>query len=378
MKKIVLSIFLSFLLILPVFGATTDYSRLNLKSSLCAVESTDLHTIQLFSQKKELTNKEIDEIKKIIKKIKISKNVCKEKIAKTDNIKNVYPLLSEKELNSCIILDLKKEAITHYFNILNFNQQDLTNKGYINKEEIEEIIKIINKEITEIKPLCKTKRIISNFTAPFFTNNAFFINNYFKNETINAINNTTNYTSFLSNFKKINNIVDILTKDYLINNEEIYIENILPFITEFTIVKGKIFLQNQEFTSNEQKTFNFGLNDKNIKIINQKNSSTLIFKNIKINIKIPFKFFQEKIIVNTDDISSPLELFLENIKNNKGEFSLSKNTDDYTFIQGTLFKTKRILGIFSVNIPIKQTYYFINDAFILQNENKPFWSIFAF
>ncbi len=369
MKKIFLSTIFSLIFITPVYGAVFDYNKLNLKSSLCAVENNDLITLQNISLQQEITKKELENVKQILSKIKETKNTCRQKISKAENIDAVFPFISKEELDACEVLGAKKEASSHYINILKFDQKELLDKGYKNKEEVEEILKIIDQEIKKFTSLCSTKRSPTDLSVPVFTDNSLSLNNYFKNEVSKIASQTNNPIVFLDNFKKLNKLINLLENDFLTNHNDFLIQELSSFISEISFANGKVFLQNQEFSSSETKKFNFTLVEKNINILHQANSSELIYEKTKIILQTPLLLKQDQVFIEDANITSELSNFL----NKSGNFILSKNNEEKITLNGDFIEKRKILGIFPIQISTTQNFYLINGAFVLQKEKKPWW-----
>ncbi|HRY36573.1 MAG TPA: hypothetical protein P5230_01670 [Candidatus Magasanikbacteria bacterium] len=379
MKKLSILLIFSFYLFNPVFvGAVSDYNKINYKSSICAVENDDLRSIQILSNQDKLLFTEKEQLQQIITKIKRAKQICREKISKTDNIDLSYPILNTNETDACFMLDTLQENNSHYLNILLFTEEEMKNKGYKNEVEIKSLINAVNTEIKKVSFLCKTKQTLSEPTFPANSENLSSLTNYFKNQVATIANKTGNTLIFIDLFKKIQADISLPIKEFIINHEEITWEQFSPLVENIYFDESGIYFQNERFISNEEKNFNISWPEFNFKINRQGNITKIISGENRIDIQTGFKIDKQSITIKEKNITAALQDFFQQNKENKGDFQIFLDEEESPLLQGTLKKKTHFLGIFHVNMPVKQNYFLSGNKFIIQNQKQPWWHFLAF
>ena len=374
MKKILISVITLFFLLSPISAVLAlDFNKINLKTSLCAVETNDLYNLSFYSSKKELDNSDKLAIEKILNNIRKNKNTCYQKISKIKNLDNTFPFINNQEIDACAIIGNLEEKNSHYLNLLNFTLEELNKKGYQNEQQIKDIIKLINVEIAKINPICKAKSQITDFPNPISASDSATLLNYYKDQTNKLSNTYWPAKSIIPLFKKVNETMDLATREYFINYGEFSIDNVLPFISKLSFEKGIIKFNEQSLQSFEEKTFDYYLNNLPIKIITTGTETKIQGGKINIISEAKITMDNDGIFVDEKNINKALENFLKNKFEKQGEFSLFISEKNNIVLQGKFLKDGRILGIFKKKAPTFQSYSWFEEDFVLENQNRPWW-----
>ncbi len=378
MKKIIVTTIIASLL--PFSGpvkAISDYNKINFKSSICAVEYYDLKNLQNLSQKITYSANEKNEIIKIANKIKKAANICREKISKAKDIDSVYPLINEKENDSCFINGSLQESASHYLNILRFTPEEMKGKGYKNEEEIKSLLNETVSEIKKINYYCKNKQTLPEPAFPSNAENTSPLLNYFRSQTLKTTKTTNDSLMFMKNFKRINEKNSSLTKEFIINHNDFSLEEILSLISELSFEKTGVYFQNEKFISEEEKFFNASWPELPFTIRRQGESTEIILAKIKINSQSNLRIGEQTITMGDVNIATALREFLRQNPENQGIFNLSIDEEGTPVLQGVLKIKARLFGLFPINIQQKQNYFFSGNSFILQNQQSPWWRFFS-
>ncbi len=374
MKKIIISIIALFFLLSPISATLAfDSNKVNLKTSLCAVETNDLYNLSFYSSKKELTNSDKLAIEKILNNIRKNKNTCYQKISKIKNLDNTFPFINNQEIEACTIISNLEEKNSHYLNLLNFTLEELNKKGYQNEQQIKDIIKIINEEIAKINPVCKAKSQITNFPNPISATDSIALLNYYKDQTNKLSNTYWPAKNIIPLFKKVNETMGLATREYFINYNEFSIDNVLPFISQLSFEKGIIKFNEQSLQSFEDKTFDYYLNNLPIKIITTGIETKIQGGKINIISEAQITIDNDGIFINNKNINKALENFLKNKFEKQGEFSLFISEENNVVLQGKFLKDGKIIGLFKKKAPTFQSYSWFEEDFVLENQNRPWW-----
>lgn len=374
MKKLFTFVFFLFFSLFPFFKVTAvDFTKTDLKASVCAVENSDLFELKKYLNKDVLENQDKKEIEKIIAKIRKAKNVCFQKLSLIKHIDEVFPIINNQELDSCLAVGNLEEKNSHYLNLLRFDQEELNKKGYENEQQIEKVIEIVNAEIKKIRPLCQTKKQLAGFPHPLSAIEPTAMLNYYKNQTAKLSNNFGIGKNFIDNFKNLTQIVDLSVYEYLVNNNEFEMEKILPIISTMTFEKGLIKFDDQILNSSEEKIFDYNIDNLQTKIISNGLESKIQSGKTTVYFETAVQVELEGIFINNQNISKALEIFLKNKYEKLGTFSLFTAPENSIFLIGKSIKKGRLLGIIPKEAPIYQDYLWKNDEFILQEQNRPWW-----
>jgi len=377
MKKILLFSLFSLFFVSPIFGASLDHNKSNLKISVCAVENNDLKELSKISKIENQDSFTQKEIAKILTKIKNNENLCRQKINQTKNIDFAFPILSAKETDACVALGLLNESKSHYLNFLDFSSEELKKKGYKNKKEIEDLLSLIEKEIKQNQVYCNNKHTLPKLLPSFLETTPEIMLHYYKNQTYHVIKQAANIPTFIKSFQEIEARTNILVKEFLIHENEFEAEDILKITPVLIFHPEKIYFYNRFYIGDEEKIFNFNFPVENLQLIKNKEKTALFFEKTEIQLKTDITVEENTFFYKNTELNPALKNFFDQSKADKNLFELY-DEDETVYLTGTKLKKEKILGILPVKIPIWQKYFLSKKEFILQKQTKPWWSLFCF
>jgi hypothetical protein len=377
MKKILLFSLFSLFFVSPILGASLDYNKSSLKISVCAVENNDLKELSGLSKIENQDNFTQKEITKILTKIKNNENLCRQKINQARDLDLVFPILSTKETDACVALGLLNESKSHYLNFLDFSSEELKKKGYENKKELEDLLSLIENEIKQNQVYCNNKQTLPKLLPSFLETTPEIILHYYKNQTYHAIKQAVNIPAFIKSFREIEVRSNILIKELLIHENEFETGDILKITPVLIFHPEKIYFYNYFYAGDEEKIFNFNFPVENLQLIKNKEKTALFFEKTEIQLKTDIIVEENTFFYKNTELNPALKNFLDQNKTDKNLFELY-GEDETVYLTGTKLKKEKILGILPVKIPVWQKYFLSKKEFILQKQNKPWWSLFCF
>lgn len=358
------------------------------KISQCVVDNRLLEKVDEITKEIEKAKKEgkeeiakslyqkLEEIKKEIEKKK-AECIQSEEDEEQQKLIKKFSL----EFDPCEELKKIEEKEEYYKKLLSLSAEEIKAKGYVSEEKINKILSELMKKYEELKKACSNpvEAVVSSIIMkPVVPSEAKEIVSYYKEKMNEIISQETNPSNQVELLMELRSEVDDMIKELIRQKSKVEYSQISPIVKEISLEPGSISADKINLKVATRKKIEISFKNKKVAVKVDEKSVNLEENGIQALVAFPVKIKEGKLMVGDKEIKVTPEEVVNKTKASpfaSVEIMVQENKPVYRIKE---VENKKILGL----IPVTYSREVIVDASDLGGriieDNKPWWSFFAF